>query len=331
MTTSPRLSIGIPVYNAERFVEQGIQAILNQTFTDFELIVSDNCSTDRTPEICQDLAARDRRIRFYRSDRNNGGGWNHNRVLELATGVYFKWGSNDDLCHPSMIEKCIDALDRDPRAVLAHPRTTVVDENGNFIENYTLELRTDSPDPATRFYDLVVSYHQCYQIYGVIRRDVLERTGPMGNFVNGDGVLLANLALYGPYHKIPEYLFFSRRHGGQSSQTPPSRLRKRRLRLTNRVNGMPVTEWWDPHKRARLTFPQWRQTAEYVRMVNKAPLRLAERARCHAVTLQWVGKDRRRYAKDVVIAADQVLSNFEGWWESRRHTATTIGSEGLED
>jgi glycosyltransferase involved in cell wall biosynthesis len=311
METCPRLSIGIPVYNAERFVEQGIRSILNQTFTEFELILSDNASTDRTAEICQDFAAQDRRIRFYRSERNRGGGWNHNRVLELARGAYFKWQSNDDYCHPSMIEKCVDALDRDPGAVLAHPRTTVVDDAGNFLENYTLDMRTDSPDVATRFYDLVMTYHYCYQIYGVIRRSALQRTGEMGNFVHGDGLLLANLALYGHYQKLPEYLFFSRRHGGQSSQTAPSRLRTRRLRLTNRVNGMPCTEWWNPSKQRALTFPQWRQLAEYTRMVNRAPLAAGDRARCHGITLQWVVRDRRRYVKDLVIAADQLLSNLQ--------------------
>jgi glycosyltransferase involved in cell wall biosynthesis len=317
METCPRLSVGIPVYNGERFLEQGIRSILNQTFTDFELILSDNASTDRTPEICQDFAAQDKRIRFYRSERNKGGGWNHNRVLELARGFYFKWQSNDDLCHPSMIEKCVDALERNENAVLAHPRTTIIDETGNVIENYTLDLRTDVEDVATRFYDLIMSYHQCYQIYGVIRKSVLDKTGPMGNFVNGDGVLLANLALHGPYSKIPEYLFFSRRHARQSSQTAPSRLRARRLRLTNRVNGMPCTEWWNPAKQRALTFPQWRQLAEYVRVVNRAPMSLEEQARCHSVTCRWAARDRRRYAKDLVIAADQLLSNFEARRESR--------------
>jgi hypothetical protein len=318
MEKRPRLSIGMPVYNAQRFVEQGIRSLLSQTFTDFELILSDNASTDRTAEICQDFAAQDRRIRFYRADRNMGGGWNHNRVLELAGAEYFKWQSNDDLCAVSMIEKCVAGLDQDPRAVLAHPRTTVIDETGKNLENYPLELRTDSDDVATRFDDLVMSYHQCYQIYGVIRRSALEKTGPMGNFVNGDGVLLANLAMHGTYHKIPEYLFFSRKHSGQSSQTAPSRLRTRRLRLTNRVNGMPCTEWWNPAKQRAVTFPQWRQLAEFTRIVNRAPLKPGDRVRCHRVTLRWAIRDRRRYVKDLIIAADQLLNNLQARRENRK-------------
>jgi glycosyltransferase involved in cell wall biosynthesis len=324
MKMHPRLSVGMPVYNAERFVEQGIQSILNQTFTEYELIISDNASTDRTAEICQDFAARDQRIRFYQGDANKGGGWNHNRVLELAKGEYFKWQSNDDLCDASMLEKCVAALDENPAAVLAHARTAIIDETGNFLENYTEELRTDSCDVATRFNDLVMSYHQCYQIYGVIRRSALEKTGPMGNFVNGDGVLLANLALHGPYHKIPEYLFFSRRHTGQSSQTAPSRLRSRRWRLTNRVNGMPCAEWWNTSQRRALTFPQWRQLREYLRLVNRASLGNIDRARCHRVTARWAIRDRRRYVKDLFIAADQIVDNLLVPGKALERTGETI-------
>jgi glycosyltransferase involved in cell wall biosynthesis len=318
MNGRPRLSIGMPVYNAERFVEQGIRSMLSQTFTEFELILSDNASTDRTPEICKDFASQDKRIRFYQVDVNKGAGWNHNRVLELAHGQYFKWQSNDDLCDPTMVEKCIDALERDSSAVLAHPQTTIIDSNGNLIENYGLDLRTDSDDPVVRLRDLVMSYHWCYQIYGVIRKTILDKTGPMGNFVNGDGVLLANFALYGPYVKLPEHLFFSRRHEKQSSQIQPTRVAaRRRFQLTKRVNGMPCAEWWNPARRRALTFPQWRQMAEYVRMINRAPLTAGQRMRCHRVILEWVIRDRRRYAKDLVIAADQILSNWQEGRERR--------------
>jgi len=299
----------MPVYNGQRFVAQGIQSILNQQFQDLELIISDNASTDDTFEICRSFAERDPRIRLYRERENRGAGWNHNRVLELATGRYFKWASHDDVCESSMLGKCVAALEENNAAVLAHPRTTIIDETSTPTENYLLELRTDSPDVVTRFHDLVMSYHWCYQIYGVIRKSALDRTGPMGNYVNGDGVLLANLALYGPYHKVPEYLFFSRRHSAQSSQSQPARLHKRRFRLTGRVNGMPPLEWWDPKRRRNVTFPQWRQLAEYLRLVGRAPLGVADRARCSGVILRWVLRDHRRYVKDLVIAADQLLCN----------------------
>jgi glycosyltransferase involved in cell wall biosynthesis len=300
----------MPVYNGQRYVAQCIESILGQSFADFEVIISDNASTDGTFAICSAYAARDRRIRLYRESENRGGGWNHNRVLELATGRYFKWACHDDLCDRSMLAKCVAALGEDPGVVLAHPRTTIIDEAGLPVENYALELRTASPDVTIRFGDLVTAYHNCYQIYGVIRRSALDRTGPMGNFVNGDGVLLANLALYGTFYTVPEYLFFSRRHSAQSSQIPPMRLKQRRFRLTGRVNGMPPIEWWDPSRRRSLTFPQWRQLREYIRMVGRSDLGVSDRTRCRLVILRWVLKDHRRYVKDLVIAADQLLCNL---------------------
>ena len=310
MTAEPRLSIGMPVYNAERFLGDAIEALLGQSFGDFELIISDNASTDATEEMCRDYAARDPRIRLYRSARNLGGGWNHNRVLELANAKYFKWATHDDICAPGFLAACVEALDHNPAAVLSHTKTQVIDQAGNLIEPYDLELNTESTDVTKRFYDLVMAYHQCYQIYGVIRRSVLTQTGPMPNFVHGDGILLAHIALFGPYYKIPDYLFYSRRHAGQSSKTLPSRLKTRRFRLTDRVNGMPCTEWWDPAKKRSLTFPQWRQLQAFSRCIRSSPLSAGERAGCYRVLAQWVARDRRRYAKDLLIAADQVLDNL---------------------
>ena len=86
MDLTPLVSVGLFVYNGERFMEETLNSILNQTFTDFELIISDNASTDRTGEISQAYARRDRRIRYYRSEKNMGAGWNVRRVYELATG-----------------------------------------------------------------------------------------------------------------------------------------------------------------------------------------------------------------------------------------------------
>src|SRR5919112_5909956 len=106
MTARPRVTIGLPVYNGERFLEQALDGLLAQTFTDFELIISDNASTDRTPEICQAYAARDSRIRYVRQPENIGAGPNHNILVPMARGEYFKWASHDDLYDPDLVAKC---------------------------------------------------------------------------------------------------------------------------------------------------------------------------------------------------------------------------------
>lgn len=319
----------MPVYNAERFLEASIQSVLNQSFTDFEVILSDNASNDRTPEICAQYVAQDRRVRYYRADYNRGAGWNHKRVLELATGQYFKWQAHDDICAPSMMEKCIAALEADKHCVLAHARTTYIDECGKIIGNYNLDLRTDSKDVAVRFSDLVMSYHECYEIFGVIRRSVLERTGPQPSIVHGDGHLLAHLALYGPYRKIPEALFYNREHSARSSRTLPSRLRGHRLRLTRHVQDLPSAEWWDATRARRITYPQWQQANEYLRMVRCAPLAPQDRKRCYRVVLRWMLRDRRRFVKDLLIAADQVLYNLQSSKGGKRMLGNAEGGEML--
>jgi hypothetical protein len=97
----PRVSVGMSVYNGERYVRQAIESILSRTFPDLELIISANASSDATEGTCRDYAAKDPRLRYYKSHRNRGAAWNHNRVVELARGEYFKWQCYDDYCDAS--------------------------------------------------------------------------------------------------------------------------------------------------------------------------------------------------------------------------------------
>src|SRR5882762_1549884 len=116
----PRISIGLPVYNGENFITDALESILGQTYTDFELIISDNASTDRTEALCKSYAARDPRIRYWRNAENLGAARNFNRVFELSSGEYFKWTAHDDVLAPDYLEKCIEASDRDPSVVLVY-------------------------------------------------------------------------------------------------------------------------------------------------------------------------------------------------------------------
>ena len=106
----PLVSIGLFVYNGERFIEDALHSILGQTFTDFELIISDNASTDQTGEIAHSYALRDKRIRYYRNEKNMGAGWNVRRVYELATGKYFKQAAVDDLLESDFLRQCVEIL-----------------------------------------------------------------------------------------------------------------------------------------------------------------------------------------------------------------------------
>jgi glycosyltransferase involved in cell wall biosynthesis len=304
----------MPVYNGERFLAKALDSLLTQTFTDFELIISDNASSDTTERICRSYAERDPRIQYFRNAENMGAGWNVRRVYSLARGKYFKWAAHDDFCEPTLVEKCVTALERDPSLVVVQSKVRVLNQEGVFVEDYEWPMRTDSEDAVVRFRDLLLNDHLCFQIFGVIRMDALKQLPPQGSYVNSDGVLLAQLGLLGRYYEIPERLFINTRHAGQSSQTVPNRVKQKGLRLTRRYGTLPSPEWWDPKLRQKLTFPEWRQLKEYTASIHRAPLGISGKIRAYPLMILWIKRHFRRMMKDLLIAADQILYN----WQNQR-------------
>jgi glycosyltransferase involved in cell wall biosynthesis len=280
-----RVSVGIPVYNGERFIAQTIEAILSQTFQDFELIISDNASTDRTEEICRAYAARDSRVRFYRSDMNRGAAWNHNRVFELATGEFFKWNSADDLCAPEFLARCVAALDQDPTAMMAISETAVIDEDGKGLPPVTVPWLTLMPvvpigaPPHVRFRQTLQMDHLCMSIYSLIRSEILRQTDLIGGYADSDRNLLAHLALFGHCIVVPGVLVFNRDHTARFS----------RVYEQDYFQGWrKYTIWFDPSKANRKLFPFWKKSFELWGVIPRSPLRWQERLRCYRVMVQWL-------------------------------------------
>lgn len=284
VSQSPKVSLGMPVYNGERFLRETLDALLGQTYKDFELIISDNGSTDGTQAMCREYAARDPRIRYYREEVNRGAGWNYNRVVDLARGIYFKWAAHDDLCAPTYLERCVEVLDRDPSVILAYPDDIDIDEKGNRIDRKRASHipspeRANSPDIAQRFRRLVLLDYDCEQVFGLIRLDVLRRTKLILNYTDSDRTLLGELGLYGPFYEVPEPLFYHRHHGGSSGQANPIQ------------GGWDLrAAWFDPRLKGRVLFPQWRQLLEYLKAVFNAPLGTTIRMKC----LFWLGVGYRK-------------------------------------
>ena len=322
MPSCPMLTVGMPVYNAERFIANALDSFLGQTFKDFELLISDNASTDRTEEICRQYAARDQRIRYFRNAKNMGAGWNFRRVYSLANGKYYKSAAHDDMIQPDFLRLCLDALEADDSLVLAHSLTRVIDENGQFIENYNDGLRTNSLNAVERARDLMLRGHRCYPIFGVIRLDALHKLPPLDSCAHSDRVLLLRLGLLGRFYEVPQYLFISTSHLGQSVWTMPERTKAKGLRLTRRHGTLPALEWWDPAKARKIAFPEWNAAKEFLLSVAHSPLDLWQRLRCYGLVARWMLKYHRRMAKDLLIAADQVLFNFQ----NRRVIATKTQS-----
>ena len=215
-----RLTIGMPVYNGERFIREALDSVLAQTFTDFELLIADNASDDATPDIIAEYTAADPRIRHVRHERNLGSAGNHNYLVEQATTPLFKWAAADDLHAPTHVERCIAQLDEHPELIGAHTRTMRIDEDSRLIKPEKYHIHTDGPSPHVRFRNVIAKPHSCFSCFAVFRTDVIEKTACMQPYPGSDRVFLAEVALHGPTAEVPEYLLFRRVHSGSHSARP---------------------------------------------------------------------------------------------------------------
>ncbi|MFZ3554520.1 glycosyltransferase family 2 protein [Streptomyces sp. BH055] len=312
MSAQPRLSIGLPVYNGEEYLAESLDALLGQTYEDFELVITDNASTDGTEAICRDYAGRDQRIRYIRLPRNIGAAPNHNYVFTQCRGELFKWASHDDLYARDLLRRCVLALDEHPEVILAHADQAVIDEDGKVKVPYAYTLNTDSPRASERFRSMLFEPGGD-DFYGVIRADVLRKVKPHDSYHHADRTFVAEIGLHGPFHQVPELLYFRRDHPTRAERANPSK----RSRCVN----------LDP-RRAGVLHPTPRLLAEYVlgfvSAIRRAPLSSAERAACYRHLAAWATSRARPGAGERVedrapvdptqldVSLDELVAGREG-------------------
>ncbi len=277
MNAPPRLSIGLAVYNGENYLAESLDALLGQSYEDFELIISDNASTDGTDAICRRYEKLDSRIRYIRQPRNIGLAPNHNFVVEQASGELFKWASHDDLYARDLLQRCVEALDENPHVVLAHSWTAILDDTGTVTEWLEYPLATASPRAPVRFRSMLFA-DGGDDVYGVVRADVLRRTALHGSYHHADRTITTEISLRGPFYQVPDWLYFRRDHPGREERACPTV----RTRCTN----------MDPRRADRLRHPAARLYGEYilgyVTAIRRAPLSSAERRECYRHLAQWM-------------------------------------------
>jgi GT2 family glycosyltransferase len=292
---APRVTIGLPVFNGEAFLAAAIDTLLAQTYRNFELIISDNASTDGTEAICRDRAARDARIRYYRSDANRGAMWNFNRVVELARGEYFKWAAHDDKHEPTYVERCVEALDRHADVVLACTKLIDIDDDGVRKEVEVPHLRWDSPRPNVRFRALANPHHRCESVFGVIRTDVLRKTGLLSDYAGCDRVLLAQIALAGKFYEVPEVLFLHREHKKRSTKEYKSEQTR--------------SAWFNTARAGKPDVPHMKMLRGYANVVRNADVPWADKFACFAMLVPWSIRNRPGLWKDVHFAVAHALTS----------------------
>lgn len=293
----PRVSIGLPVYNGQNFVEQAIQSVVQQTYEDWELVICDNASSDATQQICLHYAKLDPRIQYHRAAKNLGAAWNFNRVFELASGEYFRWLSHDDYLAETVIEDCVLELDRRPDVVLCATGTAVIDAQGYRVvddlpresdmqfqglteaqESLRREL-SQSTEPSERFRGILMYSLRCYEIYGLIRREVMLQTQRHPAYCGGEKVLLAELALLGPFAELEAPLFYCRWHDE---------------RFTSNSSAREQAEHMSPGRVKQFALPhQYRATLGYLQLLAVPGLTLASRLRALLVWLQFTLQFRK--------------------------------------
>ncbi|MHB8534197.1 MAG: glycosyltransferase family 2 protein [Sulfuricaulis sp.] len=290
---TPRVSIGVPVYNGERYIAETLDSLVAQTYRDFEIIICDNASTDRTQDVCRSYVERDVRIRYVRNAENIGASRNYKLALDLSCGEYFRWANSDDLFAPEGLARCVDILDREPSVVLAYPKTKFIDERGNVISEYHDEMHMQSPMASERFAQVMTKLGYVNIIYGLMRATILRKTGLLRNFPGGDIPLVAELTLYGKFHEIPEFLFYRRLHSKASSSY------KADVSLTQ--------EFFDPKTKGRISFRQWQHLGAHVRSTLRAPLNFSEKMRLIIYILRMGVWKRRLLIRELTEAVRLTL------------------------
>jgi len=215
-----RVTVGLPTHNGEAFLETVLEGLVSQDHANLEIVVSDNASTDRTPEIVREFMRRDHRVRLLRSDTLVTAAQNFNRVFRATSGTYFMWAADDDLRDRAYVRRCLSALESDRSAVMACTNFRFIDPAGAILDrDYD---RYDNPDLSSpsvvQRVRLLLRRGGWYEVYGLARREALERTHLFRDTYGPDVMLVLELAMLGPIRLVPETLFFFRQIAGRSEQ-----------------------------------------------------------------------------------------------------------------
>jgi glycosyltransferase involved in cell wall biosynthesis len=297
MTSSaPLVSIGIPVYNGDNYLADTLDAILAQTFRDFEVVIADNSSTDGTEAICKAYAAKDSRVRYYRQPENLGAAPNYNDVFHRTLGEYFKWSAHDDLIEPTFLERCVSVLDANADYIVVSTMFSSIDKDGTNIGAGDPRTGLGSSDVSTRVRTAIYPYRQGgasdAAIFGLMRRSALDSTHLHGSYTGSDRTILLELSLLGPLFEVPDRLFLNRDH--------PTRSIRIGRGAGNRAHHREA--WFDTQRAERIVFPNWRRLGEFVRAIVGAPIATTDRFRSLGIVAVWVMKGNwRRLGNDLRV------------------------------
>lgn len=280
----PLVSIGVPVYNGDDLLAAAMDSLLGQSLGDFELIVSDNASSDGTETTCRDYARRDARVRYVRQPRNLGAPANWNAVARLARGRYFKWAAASDLCHRDMLARCVAELERNASAVLCYARTQFIDGAGVHVGGPAGDFAVVEASPSQRFARVCQHLQLNNAQNGVIRREALMRTQLDRLYPHGDRVLMAELALQGTFVLLDDVLLYRRADAQHFS---------------GRRNATALNRMFRPGRSDPFIAPNARRHFDFIFSALRAPVGVGERLRAAGAAVKGLYWDRRGLLEDI--------------------------------
>lgn len=284
-SSGPLVSVGLPVYNGERFLARALDSLLDQTIQDIELIISDNASRDGTQAICEAYARRDRRVRYLRQVANLGAPRNWNVVAREARGEFFKWAAAADICVPHALERCVEAMRRDAGVVVCYGRTQFIDEQERPMEVIDTDVDAMDERPSERFLRMCTRLSLNNVQCGVVRMDVLRRTGYDRLYPSGDLVFSAELVLHGKCLLLPEILVLRRKSPGT---------------FTSMLSPLERQRFYDPQAKAPMKFIHARRHLDHMACIARAPIPPMEKLRAYRVALRVARWDRGELWREVL-------------------------------
>lgn len=290
----PTLSIGIPVRNGARYLAETLARLRSvEDLDDVEVLISDNASSDETPDVVRSASARDPRIRHVRQAEDIGPAGNFNYVFQHTSGEFFSWLAYDDLFAPAFHRQLVELLRGRPEAAAAMSRVRLIDGSGRLLDHSDEPIVGDHPDPIERFIRYAGYSHYCQFCYGVARRSAMEKTRLLGTFWSGDRLYCAELALAGPLLRHPETLFYVRQH--------PDRLTRR----VGRGERATMRSFLTPHGSRAVTLYYTRQLWE---SLERADLSTADRIRGRRALRAWMLRNCHRLARSAGRATLETIA-----------------------
>ena len=281
---------GLPVYNAQKYLAAAIESHLSQSFGDFDLVISDNGSTDTTSEIYAAYANKDKRIKYLRSAENRGNRWNHRRVFDAidSPAQYFRWAGADDIMEPGLLQTMAEVLNTRPEVEAVVPDTKNIDDNGTIIGSMARTLDLQSSDVFERARDILMANYQHVIAYGLLRASTLRLMRTRPDYPGWDAIFAWELVLRGKMVQSAGPALLRRFHAGSISRVKTAK---------------EIRKWVEPNSKAGMNFPHWTWAYERARVVIACPLSTRDRLRIGTFLARYTMWQRGQLINDVTQAA----------------------------